>query len=116
VSDPGDRPHLVSVQRASVTVDTYGNETPGWGALTTAWARVRYGTGQERREAAQERASQAATFEFDWNPTLAALTPKDRLVVFETAWDIASAVVIGGNYEVHVAAVANLDAELGVDS
>ena len=106
----GDRPHLVRIQRATTATDDYGQGEQTWHDLATGWARVRYGTGQERREAAQENASQAATFEFDWNPTLAAVKPSDRLYVFDTVWDVASAVTIGGNREVHITAVANLEA------
>lgn len=108
----GERPHYVKVQTKTVTTDDYGGETASWTTAAFAWARVRYGTGQERREAAQENASQVATFEMDWSPTLAAIRPDDRLYCFDTAWDVASAVVIGGNEEVHVTAVANLDAEV----
>lgn len=114
MTDPGERPHLVTVQRKTVATDDYGGETATWHTLTTAYARIRHGTGQERREAAQEAASQAATFEFDWNPTLAAVKPADRLYVFDIVWDIASVAVIDGNREVHMAAVANLEA--AVDS
>lgn len=110
MTDPGDRPHLCLVQRKTVTTDDYGGETTTWYTLTTGYAKFYPGSGQERREAAQENASVAAVFNFDWSPTLAAVTPSDRLYVFDTVWDIASAVVIGGNREVDIAAVANLEA------
>lgn len=83
-----------------------------WHDLAMGYAAVRYGTGQERREAAQENASMSATFEFDWNPTIAATRPTDRLYCFDTVWDVASAVVVGANRDVHITAVANLDAEI----
>lgn len=112
MTDPGERPHLVIVQRATASEDDYGGETLTWHTLTTGWARVRYGTGQERREAAQENAQQSASFEFDWTPLLASVKPTDRLYVFDTVWDVASAVIISGNVEVHITAVANLEAEI----
>lgn len=112
MTDPGARPHLVTIQRATVTLGTLGGETRSWSTHATGWARVRYGTGQERREAAQENASVSATFEFDWNPTLAAVKTLDRLSVFDTVWDIASVVTIGGRREVHMTATANLDPEM----
>lgn len=112
MSDPGKRPHKVSIQRAIVATDDYGGETRTWHETATGWAAVLYGTGQERREAAQTNASVAATFVFDWNPTIAATKPTDRLYVFNTAWDVNSAVVVGANSEVHITALANLDAEI----
>lgn len=109
--DPGERFHLVTIQRATVTSNDYGDEIRNWGDIGTAYAAILYGSGQERRDAAQENATQAATFNFDWNPTVAGIRPTDRLICFDTAWDVYSAVVIGGNREVHVTAVANLDEE-----
>lgn len=111
MTDPGDRPHLLTFQRQGAGTDDGYTVLPGtWYTLTTAWARIRHGSGQERREAAQENASQAATFECDWSPDLAAVLTTDRIIVFDTAWDITNRAVIGGNREVHFTAVANLDA------
>lgn len=115
MTDPGQRPHLVTIQRATVSTDDHGGEQRTWHAITTAWARLRYGTGQERREAAQEAASQAVTFECDWTPTLAAVLMTDRILLFDTAWDLTSKAVIGANREVHFTAIANVD-ELEPDS
>lgn len=109
---PGERPHYVRIQRKTVTTDDYGGETATWHDHAAGYAAVRYGPGQERREAAQENASVAATFEFDWNPTVASTRPTDRLYCFDTVWDVASAVTIGANSEVHITALANLDAEI----
>jgi head-tail adaptor len=108
----GERPHYVVIQRATVTQDDYGTEIATWHDLATGYAAIRYGTGQERREAAQESAAVAATFEFDWNPTIAAVRTTDRLYCFDTVWDVASAVTIGANFEVHITTTANLDAEI----
>lgn len=58
---------------------------------TPMMARVVHGSGQERREAAQESASVSATFYVLRNPDTAALTPKDRLS-WEGIWDITSCV------------------------
>lgn len=112
MTDPGHRPHLVTIQRATVTSDDYGGETSTWHTHATGWARLRYGTGQERREAAQENAHQTVTAELDWSPTLAAVSTKDRLYLFGVVWDITSNITVGGNQEVHITAVANLNAEI----
>lgn len=106
MSDPGERDTLITIQRGTPTKDDYGGETMTWATLTTAYARVRFGNGQERREAAQERATQAATFECDWNPTLAGVTVEDRIFVNEVPtefWSIASKSPLG-HREIHFAA------------
>jgi SPP1 family predicted phage head-tail adaptor len=105
VTDPGQRPNLITVQAATVTTDDYGAETPTWATYTQGWAKVHYGTGRERREAAQERASQTATFEFDWTPLLGAVTPKHRLQYDGANWDVINKAIIGQNHEVHITAV-----------
>lgn len=111
MTDPGQRFHLVTIQSATKSVNEHGDEIPTWGNVATAYAAVLYGTGQERRQAAQENAFQAATFNFEWNPTVAGIKPAWRLFCFDTPWDVISAVVIGANKEVHVTAIANLFAE-----
>lgn len=112
MTDPGQRDHLVLIQRAISSSDDYGGETKTWHELARGYARVRYGTSEERRQAAQENAAQVATFEFDWNPTVAGTRPTDRLYVFGTVWDVASAVIVGHQKEVHITATANLEAEI----
>src|SRR5688572_30857963 len=107
-NDPGERSHLIVIQRATAATDDHGGETLTWHEHARAWARLRYGTGAERREAAQERAAQVCTFECDWTPTLAAVAMTDRILVFGLAWDIASKAIVGGNREVHFTAVANM--------
>lgn len=102
--DPGQRDSLITFQRGTPTPDDYGGETIVYSTLTTAWARVRYGTGQERREAAQERASQAATFECEWSATLAAVLVTDRISFDSDTWDIISKAPLG-HKEIHFAAV-----------
>lgn len=108
MTDPGQRETLITIQRGTPTGDDYTTEgSTSWATLTTAWARVRYGTGRERREAAQERAIQAATFECDWNPTLDGVLTNDRLFINDKPtefWDIISPSPLG-HHEIHFAAV-----------
>lgn len=107
MKDPGLRETLVTFQRGTPTTDDYGGELFAWSDLVTAYARVRYGTGQERRGAAQERAVQAATFECDWNSTLAGVEATDRLFINEAPfefWDIINKAPLG-HEEIHFAAI-----------
>ena len=83
-----ERDQLISFERATVVVDEYGGETSTFTELTKAWAQVRWGSGQERREAAQEQATQAATFVCDPNPTLSTVQVTDRIQFQGVAWDI----------------------------
>jgi hypothetical protein len=51
-------------------------------------ARVRFGTAQEKREAAQEGGVQSATFECVRSSTLDAVTLKDRISYLSSFWDL----------------------------
>jgi head-tail adaptor len=104
VNDPGLRESLVTFERGTASTDDYGGDTMTWATVTTAYANVRYGTGEDRRQAAQERAAQAATFECDWNPTLATVALTDRINWDGDFWDITSRSPMGHN-EIHFAAV-----------
>lgn len=88
------RLHMIEIERATVTTDPYGDEQQTWAAYATVLATVRMGSGRERREAAQEAATQTATFVVNWSPAMEAITPQDRIVWGpddETnKWDIIS--------------------------
>lgn len=102
--DPGQRDRLVTFERGTVTTDDYGGETASWATYAQAWARVRFGSGQERREAAQEAGVQAATFEVLWSPTLDDISITDRIQFDGAAWDITNRAPVGLNSELHFTA------------
>lgn len=66
------------------TVEDWDNPTE----LATRNARVRFGTAQEKREAAQESASQAATFECVRSPVLEAIPMSARISFDGSQWDL----------------------------
>lgn len=84
----GQFDRLITVQRAAMTTDDYGGETPTWADTEKAWARVKFGTAQEKREAAQESAQQAATFECFRTTALDNTTERDRILFDGDAWDV----------------------------
>lgn len=86
-----ERDKLVTFQRDTPTTDGYGGEVSDWRDLCREWAKITFGTSQERRAAAQEQATVTATFQVPRNGNTATLTAKDR-ISFEGLWDIVSAV------------------------
>lgn len=84
----GRRDQLVTLQRYTATQDDYGEEVPTWADLDEEWAAVFFGRGSERRQAAQEQASQVATFQMLSNDTTTGLLPRDRIVHAGANWDI----------------------------
>lgn len=102
----GERTTLVTFERGAASSDDYGGETLTWTSLERAWAKILYGPGSERRQAAQEGAEQAVTILINWTPVLADVVPKDRASFDGFAWDISSPPArIGLNDELHFTAV-----------
>lgn len=79
---------LVTFQRATVDSDDYGADIESWATLEEAWARVRFGRADEKREAAREGGTQTVTFEVV--PTAALLDARlaDRIQFDGSVWDI----------------------------
>lgn len=79
----------VTFTRASTTTNDYGEEIPGT-PITVAdeWAQVRFGLAGEKREAAQENALQAATFEFRRTDELDSLRMTDTAIFDGSNWNI----------------------------
>jgi head-tail adaptor len=76
--------------KAAVTND-YGEEIEGASTvLAEEWARVRFGTGQEKREAAQEGAGQAATFEVMPTEALHAVPMTAHIWYDQSEWNITA--------------------------
>lgn len=82
------RTELIVFERATPTEDEHGGQTLVWATYATRRARVRFGTAQEKREAAQEGGVQSATFECVRSSTLNSVTLKDRITYFGSAWDL----------------------------
>ncbi|MES2902823.1 MAG: head-tail adaptor protein [Pseudomonadota bacterium] len=106
----GKRNRLISIVRmGGATTNDYGETTGGSDqVIATAFAEVLFGTGQERREAAQEAGSQAITVIVAWTPTLAATKLTDRVQALSAAWDITSVVPVGLNKEIHLTAMRSV--------
>ena len=88
---PRGRTELIVFERATTTETEHGGETSTWGTYATRRAYVRFGTAQEKREAAQEGGVQTATFECVRSAVLDAVTLKDRISYLSSAWDLTEA-------------------------
>ena len=85
----GQFDRLVIFKQATTSENDYGEQiASGSTTLAEAFARVRFGTGQEKRQAAQESGVQSATFEF--MPTEALLAvPLTAFIEFDGSdWDL----------------------------
>lgn len=108
-----DRPHKIMLQRQGAPVDDGYNTVPGeYANYAPEYARIIYGSGREQREAAQESATQTATFEVLSNSKTRALSVTDRVCYPITdadpakwpAWDIQAVSDLGFNEGVRITA------------
>ena len=83
-----ERDRLITVQAPSAVVDDYGGETLTFANVEQAWAKVRFGQAQEKREAAQEGGLQSATFEVLPTSALLAVDLTARIQFDGSDWDI----------------------------
>lgn len=86
----GPLKYRIGVQRFATVELPSGEESKQWADYTSAYAEISFGTGKERREAAQETASAPATFYVRRNAETATITPADRVTFDGSDWDISS--------------------------
>lgn len=86
----GPRTDLVAFNRATTGQDDYGEETEVWGEIGQEWAKVHYGRGDERRQAAMEQGQLPATFVVPDNAMTRTVTLKDHITFDGGDWNIQS--------------------------
>lgn len=93
------RIHRIEFQRLASAEDALGGtDGAAWANLfdQPRPAAVFYGTGAERRAAAVESATQAATFNVLADSETRTVRTKDRIIFDGAAWDITAVSPIGG--------------------
>lgn len=87
----GQRDRQITFLAAATSLNDDGDTVENWtspATIATRLARVRFGTAQEKREAAQETASQSASFECYRSPALDAIPMTARIGFDGSQWDI----------------------------
>jgi SPP1 family predicted phage head-tail adaptor len=90
ITAAGQRDTRIVFQRDVGTgKDAHGGKVENWQTFYATKAAVRFGSAQERREAAQESVTQSATFRVLANSKTRSLTPLDRIAGYlGSVWDI----------------------------
>lgn len=84
----GGRNRKIVIERATAVDGDFGEPVQTWATYTSPFAEVVFGSGAERRDAAQESASAPATFRVLSTALTDAVTVKDRIVFDGSNWDI----------------------------
>lgn len=85
----------ISIERATVVQDDYGEEISTWAPIARPWTALFYGTGEERRQAAAEAGRQVVTLNVLASALTRSVNLKDRIVVGAETWDIVGISPIG---------------------
>lgn len=88
------RDSLIIVERATKTRNALNEPVENWSEHCQEFAAVYYGNGSEQRAAAQNDATQAATFEVLANDETRSITVLDRIVFDGLIWNVRSNVPI----------------------
>jgi head-tail adaptor len=91
----GDRDTRITFERFSTSQDNYGEQVEAWSEIGSSMAKVFYGRGDERRQAAREQASKQATFNVGQNAVTRSLTEADRIKIGAVIWDIIDITPLG---------------------
>lgn len=91
----GDRDTRIAFERFTSGQDGYGEQTEVWASIGTSMAKVYFGRGDERRQAAREQATKQATFNVAQNAVTRGITETDRIKVGAVTWDITDISPIG---------------------
>jgi len=87
----GELDQRISIERGEAVRGGLGVEPEtAWAEFASRAARVRQGTGQERRQAASEGASAVATFLIRTDPLTKQITERDRIQWRALTWNISS--------------------------
>lgn len=92
VIDPGEMRDRIEIHRYGVTTGPGGWPEEGFSLHRVVWAKVRYQSGREFREAGMAGATMLATFSLRYR---ADVTQADRIKFAGQFWDIKGVVPIG---------------------
>ena len=99
--------HRIVIERATTTRDSLNTPVESWAKLCSPKANVRWGKGAERVVAAQEQASQGATFTVRAMAMTRQIAVKDRIAFRGRIWDIEGIADI--DHDIALTAVALAD-------
>ena len=97
----GGRDQLVAIERNEPIENARGDMVDNWVPVTRAWARVIFGRGSERRQAAREQVVQAATFIVLSEVRTRAVSADDHRIIHNHAvWDVVAPGVANSKGEI----------------
>ena len=88
----GDLDRRITIERAIITADEYGNSVESWGAFATVWSKVTHVSDGEKWKAAEVGAHVDTRFLIRWGFSV---TPLDRVIYDGRVYSINGVKEIG---------------------
>lgn len=104
ITPAGQRDKRITFLRIGDGLDAHGGEGSAWVEFCSARAAVFWGSGNERRDAAREGASQSASFVVLATERTRGVTVRDRIGLRDAEWEIKG-IVERGRHEIEFNAV-----------
>jgi SPP1 family predicted phage head-tail adaptor len=105
----GSLDRRVTVERAGLTTDEFGQDLESWAPLAIVWAAKEDIRDSEMLAAQQVGATVTTRFRIRWSQSVASLTPRDRLVYAGRAYQVVAVKEIGRRVGLEVTATAEAD-------
>lgn len=105
----GSLDRRITLQRATVTTDSFNNPVQTWATLVTVWASKLDVRDSERVAAKEVGAEIGTRFQIRWSETVRDLNPKDRLVYADRTYEIVNVKEVGRREGLEISALARID-------
>lgn len=99
----------ITIQRVTTTRDEFNAPVEAWTDLTTVWASYEPVKDGERYRAGERAAEISARFQIRYSPTVADVTPTDRLVFDRRTYAITHVKEIGRREGLELTAIGRGD-------
>lgn len=102
----------ITIQRATLSQNKFGEDVEVWGELATVSAMAKPLSDGERRErmvAGEVSATAETRFTIRWSTTVESVNPKDRIIYGGMTWDIWSTKELGRREGIEITAAARAD-------
>jgi len=107
----GDMDRRITVQRATVTENTFGEQKPSWADFTTVWAKRKDALDGEKIAAGQVGSKLMSRFVIRSSINARTITPQDRISYDGFFWEISGVkqVAKGRDRFIEITAVRDAD-------
>lgn len=107
LAGPLDR--RITIRRATVETNDFGEEVPTWCDLATVWASTEAIRDSERFAASEVRAERTDRFQIRYSQKVADVGPKDRLVYGDRIFGIVAVKELGRREGLEITASTRAD-------